>query len=103
LAFLELLEPMIPVTDHPQMIQRVVTHFRPLYRGTLVSNAGYTQATAEQALQQELADAISFGKAFIANPDLPIRFARNAALNAWDESTFYGGDAKGYTDYPALD
>ncbi len=49
------------------------------------------------------ADAVAFGKLFIANPDLPKRFATGAKLNEWDASTFYGGTAKGYTDYPALD
>lgn len=102
LAFLELLEPLDPVTDKPEMIQHVAQHFRHFYRGTLVSNGGYTQATANQAIQADIADAISFGKAFIANPDLPARFARNAPLNAWNQATFYGGDATGYIDYPAL-
>ena len=45
----------------------------------------------------------SFGRPFIANPDLPERLRRHAPLNAWDEGTFYGGDARGYTDYPFLD
>ena len=48
------------------------------------------------------ADAVAFGKLFIANPDLPRRFASGAALNAWDAGTFYVGGSKGYTDYPAL-
>jgi N-ethylmaleimide reductase len=102
LAFLELVEPLDPVTDKPQMVQKVAPHFRPFYRGTLVSNGGYTQETANQAIQEGIADAIAFGKAFIANPDLPTRFARNAPLNAWNQATFYGGTAVGYTDYPAL-
>ena len=45
---------------------------------------------------------VAFGRAFIANPDLPERIRRGAALNAYDRSTFYGGDARGYVDYPAL-
>lgn len=45
---------------------------------------------------------MAFGRLFIANPDLPERFRIDAALNRYDRSTFYGGDAKGYTDYPAL-
>ena len=46
---------------------------------------------------------VAFGVLFIANPDLPMRFSRGAHLNKPDPSTFYGGDAKGYTDYPLLD
>jgi N-ethylmaleimide reductase len=46
---------------------------------------------------------VSFGTSFLANPDLPLRLARNVPLNAPDPATFYGGDARGYTDYPALE
>jgi N-ethylmaleimide reductase len=49
------------------------------------------------------ADLVSYGKLFLANPDLPARFARNVPLNEPDENTFYGGDEKGYTDYPFMD
>jgi len=49
------------------------------------------------------ADLVSYGKLFLANPDLPLRFARNVPLNEPDENTFYGGDEKGYTDYPFMD
>jgi N-ethylmaleimide reductase len=45
---------------------------------------------------------VAFGRLFLANPDLPERFRLNAPLNIPDESTFYGGSGKGYTDYPAL-
>ena len=45
---------------------------------------------------------MAFGKAYIANPDLVMRFATGAPLNAWDTATFYGRGEKGYTDYPAL-
>jgi N-ethylmaleimide reductase len=48
------------------------------------------------------ADAVAFGRLFIANPDLPERFRRGAPLNRYDRSTFYRGDARGYTDYPSL-
>lgn len=64
-------------------------------------NNGYDKALAEQALQDG-ADLIAFGKPFIANPDLTRRLRENAPLNQGDRNTFYGGGAKGYTDYPAL-
>jgi N-ethylmaleimide reductase len=69
--------------------------------GAWMVNNGYDKALAENALQHG-ADLIAFGKAFIANPDLTRRLRENAALNEANRSTFYGGDAAGYTDYPAL-
>jgi len=62
--------------------------------------SGYDKARANEALQNGHADLISFGRLFIANPDLPERFAQNAPLNTPDQATFYGGNEKGYTDYP---
>jgi N-ethylmaleimide reductase len=64
-------------------------------------NNGYDKALAEHALAQG-ADLVAFGKPYIANPDLVRRLHDNAPLNQPDKSTFYGGGAKGYTDYPAL-
>jgi N-ethylmaleimide reductase len=72
------------------------------FGGLYMANNGYTQASAEQALQLGDADMVAFGRLFIANPDLPERFAQGATLNEPDPETFYGGDAAGYTDYPAL-
>ncbi|TMV91692.1 alkene reductase [Thioclava sp. BHET1] len=66
-----------------------------------IANNGYDKAMAEQALSDGAA-AVAFGRPFIANPDLPNRFAKGAELNALDGDTLYGGGAKGYTDYPAL-
>jgi 2,4-dienoyl-CoA reductase-like NADH-dependent reductase (Old Yellow Enzyme family) len=53
-------------------------------------------------LAQGKADAVGFGKLFIANPDLPARFAAGATLNAWKMETFYTAGPEGYVDYPAL-
>jgi N-ethylmaleimide reductase len=75
---------------------------RGLYRGAYMLNAGYTAETAAAAIAEGRADLIAFGKLFIANPDLPERFAKNAPLNEPDFDTFYQGGAKGYTDYPFL-
>jgi len=75
---------------------------RTLYKGTYMTNAGYTAETAAAAIAEGRADLIAFGKLFIANPDLPERFARNAPLNEPDFDTFYQGGAHGYTDYPFL-
>jgi N-ethylmaleimide reductase len=75
---------------------------RNIYRGVYITNAGYDQQRANAALAAGEADMVAFGVLFIANPDLPERFATNAPLNTPDPETFFGGNAKGYTDYPAL-
>jgi N-ethylmaleimide reductase len=72
------------------------------FGGHYMANNGYTQAMAEQKLERGDVDMVAFGTLFIANPDLPERFAQGAALNEPDPETFYGGDAAGYTDYPTL-
>ena len=76
---------------------------RPHYDGTLMVAGGYDRERGEEALTEGGADLVAFARRFLANPDLPRRFAEDAPLNAWDEDTFYGGDAEGYTDYPTLD
>lgn len=72
------------------------------FGGPLVANEQFTQETAQQAVQQGVADAIAFGQAYIANPDLVARFRIHAPLNALDAATLYGAEPMGYTDYPAL-
>jgi N-ethylmaleimide reductase len=75
---------------------------RKRFAGAYVANNGYDFELATKTLTAGAADLIAFGKPFISNPDLVERLKRGAPLNAWDKATFYGGDAKGYTDYPAL-
>ncbi|HBY26050.1 MAG TPA: alkene reductase [Bradyrhizobium sp.] len=83
--------------------QSVATLLRPLFPGPFIVSGGFTAETAEEALAAGTADLVAFGRAFIANPDLPRRLALGAPLNAPDRSTFYGGAERGYTDYPSLD
>ncbi len=75
---------------------------RARWRGVYMTNGGYDQARANAVLAAGRADLVAFGVPFLANPDLPERYRRGAPLNAPDPATFYGGDAHGYTDYPAL-
>ncbi len=75
---------------------------RKAYKGTLIVCGGYDKARAEQVIAQGEADLVAFGQLYIANPDLVERFKLNAPLNEPDVATFYGGNEKGYTDYPAL-
>jgi N-ethylmaleimide reductase len=77
--------------------------FRKAFKGVFISAGGYNAETAEEAIANHKADAVAFGRLFIANPDLPRRLEVKSPLNAYDRSTFYGGTAKGYTDYPALE
>ncbi len=75
---------------------------RNLYEGTYLANQGYSKQTAEQSIEDDNSDLIAFGVPFLANPDLVLRLKTGAALNTPDQSTFYGGDEHGYTDYPFL-
>lgn len=101
LAYLHLIEPN--EADRAQGVICVPSRdFRPLFEGVLLVCDGYDGAKARAAIADGHADLVAFGKFFIANPDLPARLRANAPLNAPDPTTFYGGDAHGYTDYPSL-
>lgn len=76
--------------------------FKPYFHGVFISAGGYTPDTAEAAVATGSADAIAFGRLFIANPDLPERIKTGRELNPYHRATFYGGAAQGYTDYPFL-
>lgn len=76
---------------------------RKLFRGAWMVNNGYTRAMAIDAIASGTADLVAFGRPFIANPDLVERLRLDAELAIPDRTTFYGGDAHGYTDYPALE
>jgi 2,4-dienoyl-CoA reductase-like NADH-dependent reductase (Old Yellow Enzyme family) len=73
------------------------------FGGPYIANEGFDLPRAEKVLAEGNADAVAFGKLFIANPDLVRRFREHAPLNAWDTATFYAGGPSGYTDYPALE
>ena len=73
------------------------------FGGPLIANERYNQETAEAVVARGEADAVAFGKDFLANPDLVERFAKNAPLNKWDAATFYAFGPEGYVDYPRLD
>ena len=76
---------------------------RNLWNGPYIVNGNYDSSRAMKAIADGRADFVSFGKLFLANPDLPLRFARSAPLNVPDRGSFYGGDDRGYIDYPFLD
>ena len=75
---------------------------RAAFRGVLIGNMGYSAGEANAAIAAGQLDAVAFGTAFLANPDLPERIRRGAALTAPDPATFYTPGPRGYTDYPTL-
>jgi N-ethylmaleimide reductase len=98
IAFLELREPRVPYT----LIERaaVAPLIREVFKGPLVLNSDYDLSRAAQAIASGEADAITFGRRFLANPDLPYRFANGLPLNQEDPATFYSQGLEGYTTYP---
>ena len=101
LAYLHLIEGETRGDRQPQPFDYAALR-RP-FRGAWMVNNGYTRASAIAAISEGHADLVAFGRTFLANPDLPRRLREDAPLNPPDQATFYGGDAHGYTDYPALD
>ena len=99
LAYLHVVEPL---ERYPGMADPVAHLLRASFGGPFILNGSYTREAGEAAIANGEADLISFGALFLANPDLPERFAEGAPLNTPDRATFYGGDARGYIDYPTL-
>jgi N-ethylmaleimide reductase len=106
LAYLHVINPAAAALEKHEepdaRSMRMMELMRGKYRGLLMLTGGFDHETAEAWLEQGRADLIGFGRKFLANPDLPERFRRGAPLNADDRSTYYGGGAKGYIDYPSL-
>jgi N-ethylmaleimide reductase len=106
LAYLHLINPAAGAlekkTQPDPAALRMLDLMRAKYRGTLMLAGGFDRDSAESWLEQGKADLIAFGRKFLANPDLPERLRQRAPFNKEDPSTFYGGGAKGYTDYPTL-
>jgi len=103
LAYLHLVEPLTDVSSLDNYLEHVTPYFRNIYEGTLITCGGYTRESGIRTIEQNEADLVAYAQLFLANPDLPERFAVNAKLNEPDSDTYYGGDEKGYTDYPFMD
>jgi N-ethylmaleimide reductase len=86
-----------------EVMNPVTPYFRQIFQGTLITNGGYDRSTGDSILTSNNADLVSFGKLFLANPDLPKRLELNAHFNTPDPKTFYAPNATGYTDYPFLE
>ncbi|WP_174285622.1 alkene reductase [Sphingomonas bacterium] len=104
IAFLELREPGPEGTFGRTDVPRLSPKIRQVFDGPLITNSDYfTREQAQAALDTGDVDAISFGRAFIGNPDLPERLRTGAALAKDDPRTWYSRGAEGYIDYPALE
>ncbi|WP_174293041.1 alkene reductase [Sphingomonas bacterium] len=103
IAFLELRELSPGSTFGASDVPKLSPRIREVFAGPLILNQEYSVATAQAALDSGVADAIAFGRPFIANPDLVDRLRRGAALAEDDQKTWYTPGAEGYTDYPALE
>jgi N-ethylmaleimide reductase len=101
MGYLHIMEPLSGAAA-PSAAKRVTPALRAAFQGPLIVNGGYDGAAAAAAIARAEADLVAFGVPFLANPDLPQRLRRGAPLNAPDTATFYMGEEKGYTDYPAL-
>ena len=104
LAYLHLIEgeegtAMSIKNGAPQLARQI----REAFDGPVMLNGGLTRELAEKAIEEGRADLVSVGVPVLSNPDIVARWRQNAPLNAYDKTTFYGGGAKGYTDYPFLD
>lgn len=106
LAYLHVVEPRADQTSDVNALDPnapdASSRFRDDFGGPVIAAGGFTRDTASAEVAEGRADAVAFGRLFIANPDLPERFRRGAPLNAYDRATFYGGGEQGYVDYPFL-
>lgn len=102
IAYMEVVEDPFQGNHASGRPESVIDAIRAKFRGVYIGNGAYTAEEARERIAAGRCDLASFGRPIIANPDLVERFGRNAPLNDWDASTFYGGDERGYIDYPSL-
>lgn len=104
LAYLHLVEPSVVGTTLDEQYDprwdEIMASLRAKFEGIVIVAGGYDLEKAKRAINSGRADLVAFGRSFIANPDLPKRFAEGSGLNIPDPATFFGGDTQGYTDYP---
>jgi len=100
LGYLHVVEPAPEETPAREQLTTLFKYLRGAWKGIYIVNGGYDAARGELAVSSGDADAVAYGRLFLANPDLPKRLSHRAPLNAPDPKTFYGGTAAGYIDYP---
>ncbi|GKB13108.1 putative 12-oxophytodienoate reductase 11 [Tanacetum coccineum] len=104
ILYLHVIEPrMVQVFDKSETPYSTLP-MKKAFKGTFISAGGYKKDDGNNAIKDEKADLVAFGRLFLANPDLPKRFELDAGLNKYDRDTFYTQDPHvGYTDYPFLE
>jgi N-ethylmaleimide reductase len=102
ISYIHLIEPIGGKLGVISPEMQMAPLIRNKFDGTLILNGGYDARSGIEAIESGLADLIAYGVLFLANPDLPERFRKDAPLNREDVATFYSGEDKGYTDYPSL-
>src|SRR5712671_2818977 len=102
IAYLHVVEPRIKGIEEIVKGQAPIAaqHLRREFSRTLIAAGGFTGESAAAIIAAGDAELVAFGRHFVSNPDLPERLRRNLPLNRYDRSTFYGGDGRGYIDYP---
>ncbi len=106
IAYVHLIEPRATSAGGDDKINEAAIEtaklFKKSFNGILISAGGYNAASAQEAVELGLVDAVAFGRLYISNPDLVKRIKEQKELNKYDRATFYGGGEKGYVDYPFL-
>lgn len=103
-AYMHIIEPRIKGDDdltHGDPV--AVALLRKVFKGTIIAAGGFDKTGAEDIVESGDADLVAFGRLFASNPDLPRRLKDDLPLAPYDRSTFWGGDHRGYTDYPTYD
>lgn len=103
IAFIEVVEDSFQGNHAAGRPEAVIEAIQKGFSRAYIANGAYTAEEARERIAAGKTDLVTFGRPFIANPDLPERYRLDAPLNEWDDSTFYGGDERGYIDYPSLE
>ncbi len=101
IGYVHLADTVSFATGQPALPQ-ILADVKPHYNGSVIVNGGLSPEDAATLVANGSAAAVAFGRLFLANPDLPARIEAGADMNEFDYATAYGGDARGYTDYPSL-
>ncbi|MGO4326636.1 MULTISPECIES: alkene reductase [unclassified Cupriavidus] len=102
LAYLHVIEPRIAGGEAPEEGKPPVAaaQIRALFKGPIIAAGGFERHDAQEIVERGHADLVAFGRHFSANPDLPDRLRQDLPLNPYDRDTFWGGDQRGYNDFP---
>ncbi|KAF5840124.1 hypothetical protein DUNSADRAFT_17725 [Dunaliella salina] len=103
MAYLHMVEPRVDGVESKEPGDKSLTPFRKIWKGPMISAGGHTKETGAAAVAKGDADLVAYGRIWIANPDLPLRFQKGADLNPYDRNTFYSQGKEGYLDYPFLE